>query len=372
MRAQVAHIVFCTKPSRRSHRARDHGLVRPLMPPCDRPLTLAVRKLVYRLPPARAGALFDPGNTKKRVLVVLVMSGVAALLYNTYGNASNAIVASEVSTVAEGPAETLEYKLFFTDGSKRISPWHDIPLKGAPSNTFNFVNEVPKGGRAKMEINKEAELNPIIQDTKKGKLRFYHTDSLVNYGALPQTWEDGTVDDKSTGLKGDGDPLDVLEIGEQVAAVGEVYPVKVLGALAMIDGGEADWKIIVIRASDPLASQLTDISDASVTPAAITERLVKLREWFRDYKIPDGKPANKFAFDDKYQSPVLAMDVIGNCHEHWLRLRHDKSKQGDMWVVCQESELNARQQGSDAAASASGASAASSGNLRAGDASARV
>ena len=30
--------------------------------------------------------------------------------------------------------------------------------------------------------------------------------------------------------------------------------VKVLGALAMIDSGEVDWKIIAIRASDPVAS----------------------------------------------------------------------------------------------------------------------
>ena len=33
--------------------------------------------------------------------------------------------------------------------------------------------EIPKGTNAKMEINKEAEHNSIIQDRKKGKLRFY-------------------------------------------------------------------------------------------------------------------------------------------------------------------------------------------------------
>ena len=63
-------------------------------------------------------------------------------------------------------------------------------------------------------------------------------------------------------LAGDNDPLDVLEIGEQVARVGEVYPVKVLGALGMMDGGgdgeefEMDWKIIAVRATDPLAAVL--------------------------------------------------------------------------------------------------------------------
>jgi len=52
----------------------------------------------------------------------------------------------------------------------------------------------------------------------------------------------------------------VLEIGSHVATVGEAYPVKVLGALGMMDGGgdgeefEMDWKIITVRATDPLAS----------------------------------------------------------------------------------------------------------------------
>jgi len=27
--------------------------------------------------------------------------------------------------------------------------------------------------------------------------------------------------------------------------------------------------------------------------------LTAILEWFRDYKIPDGKPANRFGFDDK-------------------------------------------------------------------------
>lgn len=31
---------------------------------------------------------------------------------------------------------------------------------------------------------------------------------------------------------------------------------KVLGALAMIDGGEADWKLLAIRTDDPLAAQV--------------------------------------------------------------------------------------------------------------------
>ena len=37
--------------------------------------------------------------------------------------------------------------------------------------------------------------------------------------------------------------------------------VKALGALAMIDDGELDWKIIAINEDDPLFSQLNDVAD---------------------------------------------------------------------------------------------------------------
>ena len=32
--------------------------------------------------------------------------------------------------------------------------------------------------------------------------------------------------------------------------------------------------------------------------------LTAIRDWFRDYKIPDGKPANKFGLDNKPANKV--------------------------------------------------------------------
>ncbi|CAK9251647.1 unnamed protein product [Sphagnum jensenii] len=46
---------------------------------------------------------------------------------------------------------------------------------------------------------------------------------------------------------GDNDPVDVVEIGSAVLPTGTTIQVKVLGALAMIDDGELDWKIIAIN-----------------------------------------------------------------------------------------------------------------------------
>lgn len=52
------------------------------------------------------------------------------------------------------------------------------------------------------------------QDTKKGQLRFYGIDPVFNYGAFPQTWEDPNVKHPDANCVGDGDPIDVVEIGE--------------------------------------------------------------------------------------------------------------------------------------------------------------
>ena len=58
-----------------------------------------------------------------------------------------------------------------------------------------------------------------FEDVKKGKLRFAanvfpHKGYIWNYGAIPQTWEDPEHIDPDTKCRGDGDPVDVIEIGD--------------------------------------------------------------------------------------------------------------------------------------------------------------
>lgn len=54
---------------------------------------------------------------------------------------------------------------------------------------------------------------------------------LHNYGCLPQTWEDPSVKQTPEQLAGDNDPVDVVEIGERILAVGEIVEVKVQSVL---------------------------------------------------------------------------------------------------------------------------------------------
>lgn len=144
---------------------------------------------------------------------------------------------------------------------------------------------------------------------------------------LLQTWEDPNVPDADTTMKGDNDPLDVCEIGEFVGRIGEIKRVKVLGTMALLDDGETDWKVIVIDVNDPLAPKLQDIEDVE---RHLPGLLRASNEWFRIYKIPDGKPENSFAFTGECKNKKYALDLIQHCHESWDNLINGRADVEDI------------------------------------------
>ncbi|KAL6431941.1 hypothetical protein ACFW04_007398 [Cataglyphis niger] len=111
---------------------------------------------------------------------------------------------------------------------------------------------------------------------------------------------------------------DVLrETRNRIAKRGEVLKVKVLGTVALIDEGETDWKIIVIDVNDPLANQMNDINDIEKHYPGLLKATI---EWFKIYKIPDGKPENQFAFNGEAKPRDFALHIIDEVHQHWQNL----------------------------------------------------
>jgi inorganic pyrophosphatase len=177
-----------------------------------------------------------------------------------------------------------------------------------------------------------------LRDSRK---RFGYTD------LTSQTWEDPTHVHAETKARGDNDPLDVCEIGEQLGYVGQIKQVKVLGIMALLDEGETDWKVIVVDVNDPLAPKLNDIEDVE---RHLPGLIRATNEWFRIYKIrkysfihpfsfhchcsvssytcpyppsfctADGKPENAFAFSGEAKNKKYATEIIHECHEAWRRL----------------------------------------------------
>jgi len=227
-----------------------------------------------------------------------------------------------------GSANTLDHRVYIEHNVRVVSAFHDLPLFADANNgIFNMIVEIPRWTNAKMEISKEEPFNPIKQDVKRGKLRyvrncFPHHGYIWNYGAFPQTWEDPTQTHPETKAKGDNDPLDVCEIGEQVGYVGQVKQVKVLGIMALLDEGETDWKVIVVDIQDPMASKLNDIEDLERHFPGLIRAT---SEWFRIYKIPDRKPENVFAFSGEAKNRKYATEIVHECHEAWRKLIYGES-----------------------------------------------
>ena len=105
------------------------------------------------------------------------------------------------------------------------------------------------------------------------------------YGFIPRTYCAERVAARCSerlnrpGIKGDGDPLDVCVLTEKPITHGNLLvPAVPIGGLRMLDGLEADDKIIAVLKGDNVYGAYKDIADA---PPALIDRL---RHYFLTYK----------------------------------------------------------------------------------------
>ena len=232
-----------------------------------------------------------------------------------------------------GEQGTLEWRRFIIDEDDvEISYWHDLPLVAGSGLLHAFI-EIPRDTKAKFEVNPLETTNPMKQDEKKGKPRYYNIPIKWNYGAFPQTWEQPEHTWKGLeGYAGDDDPVDVVDLSRFHVPTGSVIVVKPLAALAMIDEGEVDWKVIVINVADPLADKVNTKDDAELYfPGEIDA----IREWFTWYKATDPETGardeskkNVFGFDGKALDTIQTWEVLREAHGTWTNLVTRQVKAG--------------------------------------------
>ena len=185
-----------------------------------------------------------------------------------------------------------DFKIYPVVSGKTVSPWHDVEVfNNVNSKTYNLVVEIPMYSTAKMEMMKAELGNPIMQDVKDNAPRYYsYGTPFFNYGFIPRTWEDPNVIDSVTGAGGDGDPIDVIEVGTGPLSMASIVPIKVLGSFALIDEGEIDHKIIAVRVGDSKLGHVNSMAELETAKPGITAEIV---DWLKNYKTSDGKPQNK-------------------------------------------------------------------------------
>jgi inorganic pyrophosphatase len=112
------------------------------------------------------------------------------------------------------------------------------------------------------------------------------------YGFVPRTYCGERVSRLAPGSKrGDGDPLDICVLSERAIARNEIIVrCRVIGGLQMIDGGEADDKIISVLENDYGWGGARNVTDV---PSVLIERL---QHYFLTYKlVPGQRPKARIA-----------------------------------------------------------------------------
>lgn len=159
---------------------------------------------------------------------------------------------------------------------------------------MTVIIEINKGSKNKYEIDKKTGL--IALD------RAMHTsqDYPFDYGFVPQS------------LWHDGDPLDVVVLTTYPLVPGVMVKARPVGIMHMVDGGEADEKIIAVPVEDPRFDNVRDLSD--VNPHTLRE----MEHFFMTYKTLQKKEVQVNGFEGREKAE--------EAFEEGLKLYNEKHK----------------------------------------------
>ena len=166
-------------------------------------------------------------------------------------------------------------------------PWHGVDIgKEAPEIVTCFVEMVPTD-TVKYEVDKETGYLRIDRPQK------YSNTVPALYGFIPQTYSAKRVAEYASSkignqeIKGDGDPIDICILTEKVISHGDIrVRARPIGGFRMIDGNEADDKIVAVLNNDAVYGSYKDISDC---PILVVDRL---KHYFLTYKDLPGQSSD--------------------------------------------------------------------------------
>src|SRR3977135_2227854 len=164
-----------------------------------------------------------------------------------------------------------------------MHPWHDSYVDETTITTgFPAVIEIPKGSTNKYELDKDTGL--LRLDRVLYSAVYYPAD----YGFIPRPFCD------------DGDPLDVLVLGQEPVYPLTLVQARAVGVMRMRDDKGIDDKIIAVSVNDP---SFADYTDSTQLPAHVFR---EIRTFFEDYKALE----NKATTVDDMLGPAEAFAVI--------------------------------------------------------------
>jgi inorganic pyrophosphatase len=147
-----------------------------------------------------------------------------------------------------------------------MHPWHDIRVDEATiERSFPVIVEIPKGSKNKYELDKRTGL------LRLDRVLYSAVHYPADYGFVPQSFCD------------DGDPLDVLVLGQEPVYPLTIVDARAVGVMRMRDEKGTDDKIVAVSVGDPWYAGYRDKTD--LPPHVLRQ----VRRFFEDYKILEHK-----------------------------------------------------------------------------------
>ncbi len=201
----------------------------------------------------------------------------------------------------------------------KAHPWHGISIgEKVPNEVTVFIEIVPRD-TVKYEVDKETGYLKIDRPQQ------YSNVVPANYGFIPQTYCAERIANlaraNSEGIEitdGDGDPLDILVLSEHHIPRGDIIlKARPIGGFCLIDGGEADDKIIATLVGDKVYENYSDLTEL---PEGIVKRL---QHYFLTYKqLPSEEAKCEIAFSyGREQSYEVIKAAIADYHDLLAKLK---------------------------------------------------
>jgi inorganic pyrophosphatase len=163
---------------------------------------------------------------------------------------------------------------------------------GENPEKVNALIEIPFGSNIKYEVEKDS--GAVVVDRVLYSAMYYP----ANYGFVPNTLAD------------DGDPADILVLGEYPLQAGSVIKCRLIGVLVMEDEAGMDEKLVAVPTTkiDPTFKDVNSLEDLP------TAQLDKIKNFFETYKMLE---PNKWVKVKSYESKEVATQILENAIKNY-------------------------------------------------------
>lgn len=181
----------------------------------------------------------------------------------------------------------------------RPHPWHGLEVGPNPPEVVQAYIEITPFDPVKYEVDKVTGYLRVDRPQRTSSL------PPALYGFIPRTYCGDRVGALSPeAARGDGDPLDICVISDRPINRSDILVnARVVGGLQMVDGDEADDKIVAVLQNDDIYAEAREMEDV---PEVLVERL---HHYFATYKLRPGRKADSVKIHATYGA-ARAHEVI--------------------------------------------------------------